>query len=257
MNIKPTAWIALSFVILFSAGSHEVAAERSVEHIMARYYKAMGGLENLKSWKGMKVTGKIVLAAQGKADIPFTAWYKAPDKQRIEMTIDGQKAVYASDGRNPWFCDPTLGFVEPTPLPKEQAMDAVNHADEYPFIDYEKKGHKLEYLGTEMFEGREVFRVKLARNNGSESFHFFDKETGLETRILIPVKRGDTEGFQESIERDYRAVGWLTIPFHVDILFNGKLIRQMTIDSAELDPVCEDSFFEKPEQIKLPSPGNG
>ncbi|MDH4273326.1 MAG: hypothetical protein OEW18_15235, partial [Candidatus Aminicenantes bacterium] len=139
MQTKKVSLMMALVVAALAEMSGQMVSAQSVEKVMADYFKAMGGLENLKAWKGMKGEGKYVMAAAGAPEVPFTVWYKAPDKQRMEMDIQGQTAIYASDGKNPWFCDPTRGVLEPTHLPEDQARDARNHADEYPFIDYEKK----------------------------------------------------------------------------------------------------------------------
>jgi len=220
----------------------------SADEIIAKYLDELGGLENLRAWRGMKGTGKFVFAAQGGTEVPVTFWFKPPNKQRMEMVIQGQKAVYATDGVVPWYCDPTRGVQLPTPLPEDKAREANKNDDEYTFIDYKEKGHKVELLGKEEFEGQEVYKVKLVRRNGSESTHFFDAETGRELRYLMILQRGSADVVQEAIERDFRRVGWLLMPFDIEIKMNGQTVRKIVMETIEVDPDLDDSFFKMPSR---------
>jgi outer membrane lipoprotein-sorting protein len=225
-----------------------LARSLSADEIIAKYLDELGGLENLRAWKGMKGTGKFVFPTQGGTEVPVTFWFKPPNKQRMEMIIKGQKAIYATDGVVPWYCDPTRGVPLPTPLPEEQAREANKNDDEYPFIDYKEKGHRVEFLGKEEFEGREVYRVKLVRRNGSESMHFFDAETGRELRYLTTLQRGNADVVQEAIERDFRRVGWLLMPFDIEIKMNGQTVRKIVMETIEVDPDLDDSIFKMPSK---------
>jgi outer membrane lipoprotein-sorting protein len=217
-----------------------------VEAIIGKYLQELGGVEKLRAWKGMKGRGKFVLVAQGGAEVPITFWFKPPNKQRMEMTIQGKKVIYATDGIVPWSCDPTKGVPLPTPLPEEQARGMNKNDDEYPFLDYREKGHKVELMGQEEFEGRQVYQIKLIRKNGSESTHYFDVETGRELRYIIRLKRGQADVIQESIERDFRRVGWLLMPFEIEFRVSGRTVRKMLMEAIEVDPDLDDSFFAMP-----------
>jgi outer membrane lipoprotein-sorting protein len=219
---------------------------QNVDEIMVKYYEAMGGLENLKAWKSMKATAKYILVAQGGTEVPITVWYKAPDKTRVEMSLDGDKAVYVVTSEAAWMSDASRGLPEPILLPEDQARAAVNNADVYPFTDYQKKGHKVEYLGTEEFEGAEVYKVRLIQKTGAESLHLLDVQTGRELKIIIKARREGKEVIYETIERDFRKVDWLLLPFTTDSLVNGILVRKMVIENVDLDPEIDDSLFQLP-----------
>jgi outer membrane lipoprotein-sorting protein len=235
-----TAGLFLLILVLSSA------MPQKVDEIMAKYYQAMGGLKNLKAWKSMRATAKYILVAQGGTEVPITVWYKAPDKTRIEMFLDGDKAVYVVTSEAAWMSDASRGFPEPILLPEDQARTARNNADVYPFTDYQKKGHRIEYLGKEGFEGNDVYRVKLIQKTGAESMHLLDVQTGRELKIIIKARREGKELIYETIERDFRKVDWLLLPFTTDSLVNGILVRKMVIENVDLDPDIDDSLFQLP-----------
>jgi len=219
---------------------------QNVEEIMAKYYETMGGLENLRAWKSMRATARYIQVAQGGTEIPITVWYKVPEKTRIEMSQNSHEAVYVVTSESAWMCDASRGLPEPTLLPEEQARIARDNADVYPFIDYQKKGNKIEYLGTEEFEGANVYKIRLIQKTGTESLHFLDVQTGRELKITITVRLEGKSVTHETIERDFRRVGWLLLPFTTETLIGGVLVRKMVIESVELDPEIDDSLFQFP-----------
>lgn len=211
---------------------------------MAKYYAAMGGLENLRAWKSMKAAAKYILAAQGEAEVPITVWYKAPDKTRLEIFQNGAKAVYVVTSESAWMWDASHGYPEPIPLPEDQAREAMDNADVYPFIDYQKKGHKIEFLGTEEFEGAEVYKVKLRQKSGAESLHLLDIRTGRELKIINTIWRNGKEMTCETIERDFRKVDWLLLPFLTEHFVDGTHVRKMLIEDVEINPEIDDALFQ-------------
>jgi outer membrane lipoprotein-sorting protein len=245
--LKKRSIIAGFFLLVMILG---YSTPQNVDEILAKYYEAMGGLENLRLWKSMRATAKYILIAQGGTEVPITVWYKAPDKTRIEISLDGDKAVYVVTSETAWMRDPNRGFPEPTLLPEDQARTAMNNADVYPFTDYQKKGHKVEYLGTEEFEGAQVYKLRLVQNTGAESLHLFDTRSGRELKIIIKAWTEGKEVIYETIEKDFRKVDWLLLPFTTDSLVNKTLVRRMVIEDVDLDPDIEDSLFRFPTKKK-------
>jgi outer membrane lipoprotein-sorting protein len=247
MKKNLTSWKAIeaSFILFLLAGCQTPV--RTIEDVLARYYQVMGGVERLRAWKGMYVEGKYILVSQGGMEVPVRAWYRPPDKKRYEMSPPGgATAVYAFDGENAWYRDPSNGVLDPAPMPEAQARLTKENADEYPFIDYSAKGHHVELLGTEEFEGRRVFRVKLIRNTGVESFHLFDAESGREVKIIQDVAEGEEERLYETVLRDFRSVDGIELPFLSESWVGGQLVRKIQMERVEIDPVLDDSLFRFP-----------
>jgi len=224
---------------------------QDVDEIINMYLDSMGGIEKLRDWKTLKGNGKYVMMTQGGKEISMTTWYKAPNKKRVDMIIDGQTASYSFDGKTSWFCDPSRGINTPTLMPEDQAKNNEDNADEYAFIDYKKKGYTVEFLGKEEFEGRDVYKVKLTRTGGSESFHFFDCQTGYEVKILIFTLKDNNKTVTEIVERDFKKIDWLLLPFSIETWVNGKMANKLLIEKAEINIEIDDSIFCMPKQMSL------
>jgi hypothetical protein len=124
LDTKEAERLKSGLVALSPLGVRKKSDIPTADEIVVRYLKEMGGVKNLRAWKGMKGSGRFVFPESGAEEIPMTFWFKPPNKQRIEMVVRGQKVIYATGGTTPWYCDPTQGVPVPTPLPEEQAREA-------------------------------------------------------------------------------------------------------------------------------------
>jgi len=244
--MKSRIFILLAAVWL-SAGS---LYAQEVDEIITKYLDAMGGIERLRHWETLKGTGYYIMLSQGGKEVPFTTWYKAPVKKRVDMVIEGDTATYSFDGETSWFCDPSKGVFTPVLMPEVQAKNNKDNADEYAFIDYRKKGHSVEYLGKEEFEGHDVYKVKLTRAGGAESYHFFDCNTGHELKIAINAQTAELQQTTEIIECDFRQIEWLVLPFSIETRVNGLPVYKLLIRQAVIDVDIDDAIFSMPETIR-------
>ncbi len=80
--------ILLSLLAVLVLGAPLCA--QTLDEVLAKNYQARGGLDKLKALAGWKLSGKIVVPAQG-LDLPVAIWQKAPDKMRVETDLPGQK----------------------------------------------------------------------------------------------------------------------------------------------------------------------
>jgi SAM-dependent methyltransferase len=209
----------------------------------------MGGEGRLRTWTAMAASGRYLLIANGGREVPFTVWYKAPDRTRVDLGTGQEKATYAFDGTVAWFRDPAAGRRDPARMPEAQATEVRNHADQDPFVDYAAKGHRIEWLGTEVFEGVEAHAIRLTRSKGSQSVHLFDAGSGRELKIIIETRGNGSAMTHETIERDFRRVDWLLLPFDIETRVNGSPVRRMLIEHAEILSDLSDALFRMPAEM--------
>lgn len=238
----------LAMAALFLGG---LLGAQTLEEILAKNYQARGGLDKLKAMKAVKMSGKIVIPAQG-LDMPVVIWQKNPGKMRVETTFQDKKIVQACDGRKAWWIMPFLS-AEPREMEQEQARLFAEQADfENPLVVFREKGFKLELLGKENMEGTPVFKLKLTKTGGREILFYLDAGSGNERKSTLTLKSGETETMNEIVYGDYRPVGGMVMPFYVENKMNGKIQMQMTVESIEINPVMDDAMFAMPEKKEAP-----
>ncbi len=220
---------------------------QTLDEVLAKNYQARGGLDKLKSLAGWKMTGKIVVPAQG-LELPVVIWQKTPDKMRVESTFQGRTIVQACAGLKAWWIMPFLSD-EAQEMPPEQGRlfrDQADFAD--PLVVYKEKGYSLELLGKEELQGTPVFKLKLTRDGGREIYFFLDAGSGSELKSMRLMKMGESEALVEILYGDYREVGGHLLPFAIENRLNGEPQMKMTLDAIEINPVLEDAFFAMPEK---------
>jgi outer membrane lipoprotein-sorting protein len=236
--------IALLSAILFLGG---LLPTQTLDEILAKNYKSNGGLDKLKAMTAMKISGKIVIPAQG-LEMPTVMWKKHPNKMRVETTFQDKKIVQAYDGRKAWWIMPFLS-ADAQEMAQEQAEPFVEQADfENPLVVFKEKGYKLELLGKEDIEGKPAFKLKLTKTDGKDIYFYLDMESGIELKSSLTIKVGETETLTEIIYGDYKPIDGVMLPFYVENKVNGQTQMQMTMESIEINPAMDDAMFAMPQK---------
>ena len=229
------------------------AADLTVEEILAKNAEARGGLEKLAAVKSMRLTGKL---SMGGMEAPFTMSKKRPEMVRMEFTIQGMTGVQAYDGSGGWMVMPFMGKKDPEAMSGDMLKELKEQADfDGPFIDYAKKGHKVELLGTSDVEGSPAWKLKLTTKEGSETTVYLDSETFLEVKMEAKRKMQGQEIEGETTLGNYQEVEGLLIPFSIEIKPKGAPAGQtITVDKVELNAAIEDAAFAMPAAPAAPTP---
>lgn len=235
--------LMLAAALLFAAAAG--AAELTVDEILAKNAEARGGLEKIRAVKSLRLTGKMAMMGM---EAPITLVQSRPQKLRMEFTLQGMTGVQAYDGTTGWMIMPFMGKKDPevmtgdmlTPLKEQADMDG-------PFIDYAKKGHKVELLGKADVEGTPAYKVKLTTKDGTDTTVYFDAETFLEVKTESKRKIQGQEMENETVIGNYQEVDGLLIPFSIEIKQKGAPAGQaITIEKAEINPAIDETVFKMP-----------
>jgi len=218
---------------------------QSLDEILALNYQGRGGLERLKSLTGWQLTGKIVVPAQ-ELDMPVTIWQQRPDRMRVESIFQGKTIIQASDGRVAWWIVPFLSAAAQE-MPAEQGRLFGEQADfANPLVVYKERGYALQLLGKEDLDGKPAFRLKLARDNGSEIVIFLDAGSGVELKSARRIQIGENNALVEILYGDYRPVSGCLMPFAIENRLDGQVQLRMTFEAIEINPVLDAAFFTMP-----------
>ncbi len=251
MQQTRTSMIALAVLILASdlaaAGTGQAEATLSAEEIVERSVQARGGLEAWKAVKTLRMKGVMELG--GGTSMPLILEFKRPSKVRIEFEIEGRKGSQAYDGETAWAIV-TYGEGKPIRLEPAQSKDLVQQADlEGPLIGYREKGHKIRRIAKDPSDSTDTYIIEVKRKDGEITIHHIDSESFLEVEQLT---RRSFEGEEIEISirpSDYRQVGDLLIPYHVEQSVSIAPAPQVIqLDSVELNLDLADERFAFPEE---------
>lgn len=238
---KNSVWI---LVLMFLCGP---LGAQTLDEILAMNFQARGGLDKLKAVTAVKMTGTVVVPAQG-LEMPLTMWQKNPAKIRIESTFQDKVIVRAYDGRKAWTSIPFMG-PDAMELSPEQSAQLAEQSDfENPLLVYKDKGYRLELLGREDLDGTPVIKLKLTKASGREIYFYLDAAGGLELKSTTVQKAGDVEIRNEIIYADYKLVSGLLMPFTIENKTAGRTVARLLLTAIEINPNIDDALFHMPEK---------
>ena len=218
---------------------------QNLDKILENHFDAVGQ-EKLLKLKTLSFSGKIV---QGGMELPFNMYMSRPMKFRMDITVQGQKIISAFDGEKGWYINPMMGTTDPQDMDPEQIKDMRKQADlDGELYNYEKKGSKLELIGTEDFEGTDVYKLKLTDKEGDITYMFIDSETYVIIKTTSKRMIQGTEIESESLLSNYQMIDGLAFPFSISTGANGQTMMEIEMEKVEFDNKMDNSFFAKPEK---------
>lgn len=244
----------LLVVVLFFG---TITNAQTVDEILSTYYENIGGLENLKKVTGVKMTATI---NQGGMEIPLEIYQLSDGKQMTVINFQGKEMKQGVfDGETLWSHNFRTMKAEKSDA--EATANVKLNMNDFPdaFIDYKKKGYKVELLGKETIDGAETFKIKLTKEpltvDGKKeddvSFYFFDTENFVPIAVQTELKSGPGKGMMTEITMsDYQEVDGLYFPFSMTRGVKGQPGSPMTFTKIELNPTVDATAFAFPEEKK-------
>ncbi|MBV8909268.1 MAG: hypothetical protein JOZ89_00760 [Gammaproteobacteria bacterium] len=220
----------------------------SAAELAAKNAEAKGGLEKLRAIKSLRLEGKV-LVNHDTLELTSVVLVKPPGSIRYEAAIQGLTQVQAYDGKQAWQINPFQGRKDPERLSADDAKGMGEDAADFagPLVDYEARGYKLDYLGTEDLDGAPTLKLRVSRPNGDITFVYLDPDQFLDVRT---VNRRIEHGVpRETITdySDYEKVGGVYLPFAQDSWTKGATDHQKAqIEKAEANLPIDDSVFRFP-----------
>jgi outer membrane lipoprotein-sorting protein len=222
------------------------ASAQTLDEVLAKNYKARGGLDKLKAVQTVRMTGTMTVGPGMEA--PLVLEQKRPNMFRMEFTLQGMTGVQAYDGKTGWQLMPFQGRKDPEPLPEDAMKQVEEQADfDGPLVDYKAKGNAVELVGKEKVEGSDAYKLKVTLKTGDLRYIYLDADSYLEVRVEEKSTVRGTDVESETTIGDYKEVGGLMFPFAVESGQKGSPQKmKMTVDKIELNVPIDDAPFKMP-----------
>jgi hypothetical protein len=126
-------------------------------------------------------------------------------------------------------------------------------------VDWQSKGNKLEYLGTEDVDGTQAHKIKLTRQSGDTEYVYLDPDHYLEIRLLSQRTEHGVTIETETDLGDYEKISGVYVPFSVESGQKGSSDRQkLIVNSAKVNAKTDVALFAFPAAAaKTGSNGSG
>lgn len=225
------------------------AQDITVEQIAENYLENIGGAEAWKEVKSMKMTGTTNTQMGA---FPIEVISMEPNRSKFVVEVQGMTLIPAAfDGESGWSMNPFGGDTKPTKMPEEAAEEMKKQPFQDEFIDYDKKGSKIELLGTAEIDGTETYEVKLTTKDGTEKFYYFETENFVPIMQKQTMQSGQAKGMtMETYMSDYQEVDGLMIAHSMEQKMGDQSVMQMTAEKIELNPedLTAESFMMPKDQ---------
>lgn len=247
-------FLAVALCLISTPSRATVANE-----IVARNIAARGGIDKIRALQSLRLTGT---ARFGGGDWSIEASFgiaqkraartpegsERPGKVRTEASFQGLTAVDAWDGSEGWATEPWGGRREPFRKSADESKSMAHEADfDGPLVDADKKGIKIEYLGTEDIDGSKAHKLRVTRPDGDIEIRYLDPDAFLEIRVVHVAKIRGVEHVHESDLGDYEQVAGVWIPMSIDSGSKGRpRDSHVHFDRAEANAPLDDSLFSFP-----------
>ena len=224
------------------------ASGQTVDDLLAKYVKTIGGMDKIAAIKSMRSTGKF--DGGGGFQAMVIQENRRPSSVREDFQIQGFTAINAYDGRNGWKVNPFSGKKDAETLGEEELKSIVEDSDfDGPLINYKEKGNKIEFVDKEDFEGSDVYKLKVTLANGTLKWYYLDADYYVPIKIETKHITRGTELDSETILGDYKEAGGVFFPFSYQSGAKGSSNKStITYEKIEINPTLDDSRFAMPKK---------
>jgi len=224
------------------------ASAQTAEELVAKNLQARGGVDKIKAVNTLKMSGKVYVGINAE----FSQEQKRANMIRQNFTVQGMTEIEAYDGSVGWKISPFEGRKDAEMLGEDDMRNLVEDADiDGPLADYQAKGNKVEYLGHDLVDGDDAYKLKVTLKNGDLVYYYLDPDTYLEIKTeKQQFIRGSVRESEELLG-SYKQVSGVYYPYSIESGTKGSGDHaRYTIDSVVVNTPIEDSYFKMPAAKK-------
>lgn len=222
----------------------------SVDELIERNTKAMGGRAAIEAVQGVKINLHIV-----DPGFEVDGIYRAirPGRMRIDVQHEGRTVfTEAFDGTNGW----EMHDEGEREAASEKGTAALRHGVNLPgklfgLHEMKSRGHRVEFAGRQKIEAVDYYVLRVTMSDGYTSSLFLDPTSWLITRRRdvrpLHVDVDPTPTTIETQMSDFREVAGVKFPFaqkEID-LQTGKELERVKVNEIKVNPEIDASIFEK------------
>lgn len=223
------------------------ASAQTVDDIVYKHIKAMGGADKIAQLKGVKIAANMKVM---NMDMPVNTTIVQNKAFRTETKAQGMTIIQAVNGNTGWMINPMGGQTKATVMPEEAVKSMESQKDLTGLYNYKEKGYKLTLDGEQDLDGAKVYKVTATLNSGVKQINYISKDTFyiLKIEASMPVEGQLIK--TESTQSDFRQIDGIVFPFVLEVTTTAMPGMTMVnrITSLEVNPKIDESIFEMPKE---------
>jgi outer membrane lipoprotein-sorting protein len=214
--------------------------------ILDKYIEVTGGKAAYSKLHSQKVDGTTEFKTMGMKG-KLTVYTAEPDKHYTEIELAGiGKIQEGSNGDVVWGYSAMQG---PRIKEGDEKAEALLQGKFNAELNWRDLFKSVENTGVEAVDGKDCYKVVLTPKAGPPMTKWFDKDTGLLTKMAMTSKTPMGEIQSDSAYSDYRKEGDITVP-HKVVTHVATMELIMTVDSVQNNAEIPKDKFDPPAEVK-------
>jgi len=229
---------------LFGQSSSKTQPLPTVQQVMDRYVRALGGRDAIFKHKSMTVRTKLEVQEKGLS-LDRVVYFKDGRNHEEIYLPDGSRYQSGYDGTLAWEMNPKTG---PALVQGDEAKSKARDADMYypaRILDYFSS---MEVVDIAEFEGHTCYHLKGRTRWGKINEHFYDTTTGLLAGYRFNSAWRGGPGDESEVFSDYKDFGGWMIPARIEHKEPARTLTEV-VSSVTFEDVA-DSIFNPPDAVQ-------
>ncbi len=238
-------FLAPALLFAFAPPAHAM----TVDEIVAKNIQARGGADKLHAIQTIRTVDKGRFGSGDfTVEMSFVSVTTRSGHTRNEGTWQSMTSVDVFDGHDGWRTNPFEGRRDPFRVSADDAKSMAHDADiDGPLVDWQQKGNRVEYLGTEDIDGTMAHKLRITRKDGDFEYDWLDPDAWLEIRIERHSFVRGAESVSVTDLSDYEQVAGTWMAFASDSGGKGEpRSAHMQVERVEINVPIDDSIFAFP-----------
>lgn len=202
---------------------------------------------------GDKLAALVAVRAEGRTFInggvvPFLLVAQRPNRLRVESFTPVRRALQVHDGETaPWTSHSETKGGTPQAMAEGDAREFIINADfDGPLVNFAAKGFSVDYAGEEPVEGRPAHKLLVMDRSDHLFFLWVDTQTAEIVKRTVYRVSNSQRVAVDTLFKDFRPVGGVMQPHHIETIANGHLLHVTVIDRMEANPEIPAGTFSRP-----------
>jgi hypothetical protein len=217
---------------------------QTVDDVIQKYSKAIGGLSEFNAIKTMKTTGTIT--TQG-VDLALTSQIINGKAVRTDVQAMGQSVINSYKDGKGWKINPFAGVTTVTDMTPEELIDFKSQSMiASQLMDYKARGHKVELQGQEDVGGIKTNKIKLTNKDDNKVTTYFIST--IDNNLVKSVTTRQLQGQEIQVETLFSNIKdfmGLKFPMVRTQKMEGQVFQEIKIATIEFNVPIDEKIFDK------------
>ena len=216
------------------------------EQILDKYIEISGGRAAYEKRKSEYASGTVEIMGTGVTGT-MESWAAAPNSRVDVINVQGVGPFQqGTNGTEAWELS---GIMGPRLKSGAELTEAIREAQFNLPLFWRKLYSKAETVGVETVDGAECYKLTMTPTTGKPETWYFDRKTGLTTKMVRTAVTSMGEIEAEILMQDYKLLEGVLTPMTV-IQKAGPQSVKLSLQKVQVNPTIPPGKFDPPEEIK-------